>query len=79
MVHGLLLGEAGDGGQHAKGVTAQQDEVLGVGAHAGDPGVVDELDGVRRTCVLRHGAADRSLAASATHICHSLITKLMLW
>lgn len=57
VVHGLLLGEAGDRGQHAKRVAAQQYEVLGVGAHAGDARVGNVVNWVRRARVLRHRAA----------------------
>jgi hypothetical protein len=57
VVHGLLLGEARDGRQHTEGVAAQQDEVLGVGPNAGDPGVVDEVDGVGCPRVLRYSTA----------------------
>ena len=57
VVHGLRGGEAGHGRQHAKGVAAQQDDVLGVGAHAWDARVGDEVDGVRHPRVLRQRAA----------------------
>jgi hypothetical protein len=57
VVHGLLLGEPRDGRQHSEGVAAQQDQVFGVRPHARDAGIVDELDGVRCTRVLRHRTA----------------------
>ena len=57
VVHGLLGGQAGHGGQHTEGVAAQQDEVLGVAAHAGNLGVVDVVDGVAGPGVLCDGAA----------------------
>ena len=57
VVHGLLLGQLADRGQHPKGITAEKDEVLGVRAHTGDPGVVNVVDGVGSTCVLCHSAA----------------------
>ena len=44
MIHGLLFGEARDWRQHAKSITAQQDEILGVGSHTWNPGVVDVVD-----------------------------------
>ena len=40
VVHGLLLGQLGHGGQHAKGVAAQHDDVLGVAANTRDLGVL---------------------------------------
>lgn len=46
MVHGLFLGEAGHGGQHPKGVAAEQDEVFGVGSHTRDHGIVYVVDGI---------------------------------
>ena len=57
VVHGLLLGQLADGRQHAKRVAAQHDDILGVAAHAGDFGVLDELDGVGGASVLGDGAA----------------------
>ena len=57
VVHGLLLGQTGHRWQYAKSVTAQQDEILGVRAHAGDARVGDVVDRVRRPCVLRDSAA----------------------
>lgn len=57
MVHGLLGGEAGDGGKHAEGIAAEQDEILGVRAHTGDVSVGNVLDGVRCARVLRHSTA----------------------
>ena len=46
MVHGLLQGQSGDGGQHSKGITAEEDQVLGVRAQAGHAGIVDVLQRV---------------------------------
>lgn len=40
VVHRLLLGQLGNRRQHAKGVAAQHDDVLGVAAHARDLGVL---------------------------------------
>lgn len=57
VVHGLLAREPRHRRQHAERVAAQQDQVLGVRAHAGDARVVDVLDRVRRARVLRHRAA----------------------
>lgn len=52
VVHDLLQRQLADGGQHAKGVAAQQHHVAWVGAHAGDAGILDVLDGVAGTRVL---------------------------
>ncbi len=68
VIHGLLLGEARDGGQHAKRVAAEQDEVLGVGAHAGYARVGDVVDRVRRARVLRHSAAGHSHTSRVSNI-----------
>lgn len=57
MVHSLLFAEAGDGGEHSKSVTAEQNEILGMRPHTGDPGIVDVVDGVRSSCVFRHSTA----------------------
>lgn len=57
VVHGLLSGEFADRGQHPKGITTQQDEVLGVRAHAWNPGVVNVVNGVGSPGVLCHSAA----------------------
>ena len=56
VVHRLRMREARDRRQHAECVAAEQDDVFGVGADAGDGGIVDVLNGVRRTRVL--GDAD---------------------
>lgn len=58
VVHGLLFAEAGNGRQHSKGIAAEQDEVLGMGSNAGNPGVVDVVNGVRSPGVFRHSTAD---------------------
>jgi hypothetical protein len=42
----LLVRQAADGRQHAVGVAAQEDHVLGVPRDAGDPGAGDVLNGV---------------------------------
>ena len=57
VVHGLLLGQLADRWQHTKGVTAQQDQILGVRPHTGYPGVGDVVDGVASTSVLCHSTA----------------------
>ena len=57
VVHGLLLGELADRWKHAKGITAQQYEILGMGTHTRNPGIVDVVDGVRSTRVLCHSTA----------------------
>ena len=54
VVHSLLGRQAGHGGQHAKGVAAQQDDVLWVRADARDAGVVNVLDRVGGARVFRH-------------------------
>jgi hypothetical protein len=59
VVHGLLLREATHRGQHPKRIAAQQDEVLRVGAHAGDARVLNVMNGVRRACVLSHRTASQ--------------------
>ena len=46
VVHGLLLGQLAHRWQHPKGVTAQQDEVLGVRPDTGYLGIGDVVDGV---------------------------------
>lgn len=69
MVHGLLRGEPADGRQHAKGVAAQQDDVLGVRPDAWHASVVDEGDRVRDTRVLCQGAAASEILGSALDAC----------
>ena len=64
MVHGLLASEAGDGGQHAERIAAEQNEVTGVRPNAGDACIVDVMDRVRGTCVLRHRAAQAEVHQS---------------
>ncbi len=59
VVHGLLLSEFADRGQHPKGITTQQDEVLGVRTHAWNPGIVNVVNGVGRPGVLCHSAATK--------------------
>ena len=59
VVHGLLLGEFADRRQHPKGITTQQDEVLGVRAHAWNPGVFNVVNGVGSPGVLCHSAATK--------------------
>lgn len=46
VVHRLLCGQARHWWQHTKGVAAQQNQILGVPANAGDLGIVNEVDGV---------------------------------
>ena len=46
MVHGLLQSQTGDRWQHSEGVTAEEDQVLGVRAQAGHAGIVDVLQRV---------------------------------
>ncbi len=53
VVHGLVGSEPGHWGQHAEGIGGQEDEILGVTAHARDFGVGHEIDGVGETRVLR--------------------------
>ena len=73
VVHGLLLGELADRRQHPKGITAQQYEVLGVGAHAWNPGVVNVVDGVGSARVLGHSAATEQLTCQETCLaCRSM-------
>mmetsp|Transcript_1597 Transcript_1597/g.3591 ORF Transcript_1597/g.3591 Transcript_1597/m.3591 type:complete len:353 (-) Transcript_1597:1103-2161(-) len=55
VVHGLLQAELADGGEYPKCIAAQQDHVPGVGPHAGDARVVDEVNGVAGPRVLRDG------------------------
>lgn len=57
VVHGLLLSQTGHRWQYAKSVTAQQDEILGVGAHAGDARVGNIVNRIGRPCVLRDSTA----------------------
>ena len=59
VVHGLLLGEFADRGQHPKGITTQEDEVVGVRADAWDPGVVNVVNGVGSPGVLCYSAATK--------------------
>ncbi len=46
VVHRLLRGQFADRRQHAEGVAAQQDDVLGVGSDARDARVGNVLDWV---------------------------------
>ena len=57
VVHGLLGGEAADGGQDAEGITGEEDDVARVAADAGDLGVGDVLDGVSGAGVFGDGGA----------------------
>ena len=57
MVHGLLPRQPTHGRQHPESVAAQQDQVLGVGPHAGDTRIVNVLDGVRGAGVFGHRTA----------------------
>lgn len=57
VVHGLFLGQLAHRWQHPEGVTAQQDEVLGVRPNTGYPGIGDVVDGIRCPCVLCHSTA----------------------
>lgn len=57
VVHDLLVGELGDGGDNTSSVTGEQDDVGGVRlGNAGQLGVGDELDGVRASGVLGEGS-----------------------
>ena len=56
VVHGLGGGELGDGGKDTTGVACEEDDVLRVAVgNARDLGVLDVLDGVCATGVLREG------------------------
>ena len=46
VLHGLLRGELGDGGEDAECIGGQEDDVLGVSADAWDDGAFDMVDGV---------------------------------
>ena len=46
VVHSLFFAESGNRRQHSESITAEQDEVLGVGSNTGDPGIVDVVDGI---------------------------------
>ena len=52
VVHGLLLGQLAHRWQHPKGITAQQDEILGVRPNTWYPGICNVMNGVGRPCVL---------------------------
>ena len=52
VIHGRLLGEARDGGQHAEGVGGKEDDHAGGLPHALEHGAVDVLDGVGHARVL---------------------------
>ena len=78
MVHGLLLAEFADRGQHSKGITAQEDEIFGVRSDAGDPGIADVVDRIRGTRVLCHSTAahkPRSCSYQGHHLkSHGMLT-----
>ena len=57
VVHGLFLGQLADRRQHPKGITAKQDQIFGVGAHTGYPGIGDVVDRVGCPRVLCHSTA----------------------
>ena len=57
VIHSLLLGQLADRWQHPKGITAKQDEILGVGPHTGYPGIGDVVNWVGRPGVLCHSTA----------------------
>mmetsp|Transcript_11436 Transcript_11436/g.20177 ORF Transcript_11436/g.20177 Transcript_11436/m.20177 type:complete len:227 (-) Transcript_11436:869-1549(-) len=46
VVHGLLVSQLADRWEHAKGITAQKDDILGLRADARNARVVDVVDGV---------------------------------
>ena len=57
MVHGLLFGQAGNWRQYSEGITAEQNQVLGMWSSAGDAGIVNECDGVGGARVFCDSAA----------------------
>ncbi len=59
MIHGLGLGEFGDGWEDAEGVAGEEDDVGGVVGDAGDLGVVDEFDGVGSSGILGEGGVSK--------------------
>src|ERR1700731_4129618 len=46
MVHGLLGGQLGDGGEDSIGIASQEDHILGVASYGGDLGAWDALEGI---------------------------------
>mmetsp|Transcript_2691 Transcript_2691/g.7620 ORF Transcript_2691/g.7620 Transcript_2691/m.7620 type:complete len:286 (-) Transcript_2691:1238-2095(-) len=56
VIHCLLCRQLAHRGEDTKGIAGEHDNVLGVGAHAGDQSVVDVLDGVGGPGVLCHTA-----------------------
>ena len=55
VVHRLFGRQAGHRRQHTEGIVGQKDDIARVAAHAGNLGVLDELDGVGGAGVLRDG------------------------
>lgn len=55
MVHCLSRRQFGYGGEDAKGITREENDVFGVAAHAGEFRVGDKVNWVSTTCVLRLG------------------------
>ena len=52
MVHGRLFVETRNRRQHAKGISGQEDDHVGVASLAHSGRIVDEVDGVCHACVL---------------------------
>jgi len=58
MEHALLLREQGDGREDTKGVTSEEDDIVGVSAHRRQLGVGDVLERVSSTRVLRQRSVE---------------------
>lgn len=77
VVHGLFLGQLAHRRQHPKGITAQQDEILGVGPDTWYPGICNVVNGVGRPSVLCHRTASHSFIGhtlSLSRIWHNLVS-----
>ena len=56
MVHGLFLGQFGNGRQHPEGICCQENDVFGMAGHAGQLGVGDIVQGISHPGVFRNAA-----------------------